>query len=251
MMTTVADVVLARAAGKKFLCGTPEEDLLFGAFCIENMHLSYSQRLQDLWVLYEFGLMRNGFFIDFGAGNGRDSSNSYILHRRFGWRGILIEPNSDYEDNLRHHASEGVAWFVNQAVAAERAEDVDFVVSADPSLSTLHYTLDADSHSMTRRNLPSEVRKIKTVTLANVVISGPDPIQYLSIDTEGSEYDILKKYFEMPLRRIQAITVEHNYDQIRRQLIFDLLSSRGYVRRFTHYSGHDDWYVMSDLLRDR
>jgi hypothetical protein len=137
-MTTIADVVFARAAGTRYQCGTPEEELLFASFCLENHHLSYAQRLQDLWVLYEFDGMRDGFFVDFGAGNGRDSSNSYILHKRYRWKGILVEPNTDYEDNLRHHVSPGVKYHTGVCIASKNESAVDFLVLSDHFNPSLH-----------------------------------------------------------------------------------------------------------------
>lgn len=248
-MTTIADVVLAKREGRKFIVGEPEEELLFASFCLQNIHQSYAQRLQDLWVLYELGTLP-GHFVDFGAGNGRDSSNSYILHKAYGWSGLLIEPNEDYEDNLRHHASDDVEWYVGMAVGANEQDNVDFLVSSDPSISTLHYTVDADSHGSLRRQLPNEVRKIKQVTLASLVEEN-EFLDYLSIDTEGSEFDILEAYYSSPREKFRTITVEHNYNQVNRNKLYDLLTSQGYVRRFTNYSGHDDWYILKSAIRDK
>lgn len=259
-MTTIADVVLARLTQKaRYKKGSPEEELLFASFCLENQHLTYSQRLQDLWVLYETDKVTSGYFVDFGAGNGRDSSNSFILHRKFGWKGILVEPNADYLDNLNFHASPGVEVKTGLCVVGDPAvTEVDFVVSSDPSISTLHYTVDTDGHGGLRRHLPSETRKLPAITLKNLVrdifmdkFTGNmniGLIDYLSIDTEGSEYDILHDYFMAGDRRycpipIKLITVEHNYNETNRNLIFDMLTKCGYIRRFTDYSGHDDFYI--------
>jgi FkbM family methyltransferase len=253
-MTTIAELVLNRLKGEKFKSGSPEEEFLFASFCEVNKHMSYSQRLQDLWVLYELGTSP-GFFIDFGAGNGRDSSNSYILHKAYGWKGVLVEPNTDYDDNLKHHVSEGVQYVTGVAISNEYKTDADFVVSSDPSISTLHYTVDSDGHGGLRRQLPSERRKIETWQLSDLIRwylpGGTTEVDYLSIDTEGSEYDILWQYFQDgPQVMFSAITVEHNYNQQARQRLFDLLTGWGYIRRFPQYSGHDDFYILKDKLRD-
>ena len=68
----------------------------------------------------------------------------------------------------------------------------------------------------------------------------PDVIDYLSIDTEGSELDILTAYDFS--RIFKVITVEHNYTD-NREKIHDLLSSKGYVRIMENLSKWDDWYV--------
>lgn len=248
MTKTIADVVFDVHRGLRFQTGTPEEELLFASFCIQNMHLTYSQRLQDLWVLYELDEKRNGTFLDFGAGDGRNSSNSYILHRRYGWKGLLIEPNEDYDDNLKHHVSDGVKYATGICVMAEDVPEVDFMISSDPSISTLHYYVDSDEHGIKRRNLPSVTRKLKGYSLASVIENEPmfnvEEIDYLSIDTEGSEFDILEAYFDSKnFPFFTTITVEHNYNSVARLKIFDLLSQNGYTQRFPKYSGHDDWYT--------
>lgn len=250
-MTTVADVVLSRLKGTKFEVGSSEEDFMFAAFCVANMELSYSQRLQDLWVLYEIGKDTGGTFLDFGAGNGRDSSNSFILHRKFGWTGLLIEPNDDYADNLDHHVSTGVTWVTGVAVGPEDSKGrVDFVVSSDPSISTLHYTSDLEGGL--QRLFPSEIRQVEMWSLQKTLnlYFKDRPVTYLSIDTEGSEYDILSSYFANPeAKKFECITVEHNYNHEARQKIRFLLVSQGYVNRFPEYSGHDDFYILRSKLK--
>ena len=70
----------------------------------------------------------------------------------------------------------------------------------------------------------------------------PYRIDYLSIDTEGSEYEILKA-FDFNAYRISIITCEHNFTDDR-QKIYDLLTSQGYKRRYQDLSSVDDWYVL-------
>src|SRR6056297_216441 len=59
---------------------------------IENLNFSKSQLRQDLFVLSELGFKQHGFFVEFGATNGIDLSNTYLMEARFGWNGILAEP---------------------------------------------------------------------------------------------------------------------------------------------------------------
>jgi hypothetical protein len=63
------------------------------------------------------------------------------------------------------------------------------------------------------------------------------PIDYLSIDTEGSEFMILKD-FDFARYTFRVITVEHNYTSQRREL-FELLTSVGYQRVYPEISQFD------------
>ena len=74
----------------------------------------------------------------------------------------------------------------------------------------------------------------------------PQRIDYLSIDTEGSEFEILKE-FDFRKYTFSIITVEHNYTA-KRESIFQILSSHGYQRVLTEISKFDDWYVHHSLL---
>ena len=77
------------------------EELRFLAFCGSLRHLSHAQILQDLWVLYELDLRTGGYFVEFGAYDGTVHSNTRALEERFGWRGLLAEPNPAMAEVLR------------------------------------------------------------------------------------------------------------------------------------------------------
>lgn len=70
----------------------------------------------------------------------------------------------------------------------------------------------------------------------------PNLIDYLSIDTEGSEYDILVG-LDFGHFKFRVIICEHNYTPMR-QKIFELLTEAGYERRLESISLVDDWYVL-------
>ena len=67
----------------------------------------------------------------------------------------------------------------------------------------------------------------------------PRLIDYLSLDTEGNEWDILKAF---PLQdwTIKLISVEHNFTATREN-IHQLLVGHGYQRREREW---DDWYEL-------
>ena len=90
--------------------------------------------------------------------------------------------------------------------------------------------------------------EVETVTLFDLLNchSSPPHIDYLSVDTEGSELDILLKFAEdkgFNHYRFSVITIEHNFDPPRRQAILAMLSKNGYQRIHEEFSDFDDWYV--------
>jgi hypothetical protein len=72
--------------------------------------------------------------------------------------------------------------------------------------------------------------------------NAPAEIDYLSIDTEGSELTILRA-LDFNQWRFNVITVEHNWVQSARDGIYSLLTSHGYARVLTEFSHREDWYI--------
>ena len=64
---------------------------------------SYAQKGQDLWLLKFLQQQTGGFFVDLGASNGVISNNTFLLERRYGWRGICIEPDPFFYRQLVRH----------------------------------------------------------------------------------------------------------------------------------------------------
>ena len=71
----------------------------------------------------------------------------------------------------------------------------------------------------------------------------PSIIDYISIDTEGSEFDILNSS-DFEKWSFRTLTVEHNF-AAQRHDICQLLTSKGYARVNTEVSRFDDWYVAT------
>ena len=80
---------------------TQSDETKFLLFAQEHLHVSQSQILQDLFVLYELRGKENGFFVEFGATNGIDSSNSFLLEKHYHWDGILAEPGRIWQEQLK------------------------------------------------------------------------------------------------------------------------------------------------------
>ena len=203
---------------------------------------SKSQLGQDLFVLGIFGPNHIGFFVEFGATNGVDLSNTWILEKKFGWTGILAEPGKKWHSDLRKNRN---SFIDTRCVYTKSKDFVTFSeVEESRELSTISKYLEADGHALSR-NLGSQSYKVETVTLLDLLAhyEAPKEIDFLSIDTEGSEFEILRS-FDFAEYSIRVICVEHNFTA-NRPLIKDLLTANGYKHVETQYSEFDDWYVKS------
>ena len=196
-----------------------------------------SQLFQDVWALCETGFKSNGFFVEIGALDGVELSNSFLLEKNFGWRGILIEPNPAYAAALAANRS---ATIHHGCVGPRTGELVDFWVTRLPELSSIGRYAGDDCHAELRQ--AHESIRLATISLDDLLeeCRAPREIDYISLDTEGSELDILSS-FDFDKFQVRTWTIEHNFSASQ-GAIDDLMSRHGYRRRFPAWSKHDGWY---------
>lgn len=200
-----------------------------------------SQASQDVFALVANGFKRGGYFVEFGATNGKSISNTYVLEKEFGWTGIVAEPAKCWHEDLRRNRSCEVEY---DCVWKETGAELEFKETGAAELSTISDFSEADLHSRSRRKAVSYT--VKTVSLLDMLArhGAPREIDFLSVDTEGSELDILQA-FDFSKHRFNAITVEHNYTE-QRAAIRALLEQNGYRNVAAGASGYDDWFVPDD-----
>jgi FkbM family methyltransferase len=198
-----------------------------------------SQCLQDALVLFELKNKREGYFVDFGATDGVTINNTVLLEREYGWKGIVAEPNSFYFDDLMKNR---FCCITNKCVFNESGKQIEFLNATAPDISTIKGYSSNDKFKEDREN--GVVSVVDTISLFDLLeqFKAPTEIDYLSIDTEGSELMILEAFIPNPKYTFKIITVEHNYTPMRDQL-YSLLTQHGYVRKYEHYTQWDDFYI--------
>ena len=200
---------------------------------------SPSQLNQEFFVLHELRWKRGGYFVEFGATDGFTLNNTWLLEKEFGWNGILAEPSKSWKHALE--SSGRTARIELDCVWSESNAKLLFEEAPWGELSTIKSFGSDDSHDRDNSN----TYEVRTVSLNDLLDrhDAPAVIDYLSIDTEGSEFDILQA-FDFGKRKFRCITCEHNFTD-RREAIHALLTTNGYVRKFEEFSQFDDWYVLA------
>jgi FkbM family methyltransferase len=198
-----------------------------------------SDRGQDRWVIDEvFHGKRNGYFVELGAHDGFSDSNTLVLEKRYGWSGLLIEPNPIDFAKITE-VNNRTATPVPLAVDPEGGK-LEFV--RDGQLSGL-ITPDSDNGSemrvgeIKRARATGLVRTVKAVPLERVLdkYDAPPVIDYFSLDVEGSETRILRSF---PFERYTflSMTIERPTVELN-----ELLFSKGY--HFVRNALYDTFYV--------
>jgi FkbM family methyltransferase len=192
--------------------------------------ITYSQAGQDLWVLNKTNNKKFGYFLDIGAHNGIEYSNSYLLERDYGWNGILVEPN---KNSIKKLDINRTSLKLNIAVGDKSSK------------------VSLDDNGMSSKITDNDYGDIEMFTLLDILnfYKSPKYIDYLSLDVEGFEYNIIKD-FDFDAYDIKLITVEHNLylgDPTNKNLIKSLLLNKGYTldTEDVQHEGFkfEDWYI--------
>jgi len=208
-------------------------------FILENIRSSKSQINQDLFVLSELKLKKNGYFVEVGAANGIYLSNTFILEKVFNWNGLLVEPAKIWHKELKQNRDSNLDF---RCVLGNSNGLVTFTESEDSEYSTVKKFKSNDLHKDLRKKEVSTY-KVQTVSLEDLLEENncPNKIDYLSIDTEGSEYEIIKN-FDFSKYNISCLTIEHN-NTVNKDRIDDIVVNNGFRRVFEDISQFESWYI--------
>lgn len=149
--------------------------------------VSYSQRHEDINLLRALGDTSSGFYIDIGAGHPVYDNVSFAFYLK-GWRGIAVEPN------VRLHA-------LAQAIRP-RDENLQMLVGGTKGQADFHLVDDYHGFSTTiaahAKSAQSDFGKgsqaiaMPMTTLADLCAQHvKGPIDFLKIDVEGAEGDVI------------------------------------------------------------
>ncbi|MFM5932084.1 MAG: hypothetical protein ACKOPQ_14350, partial [Novosphingobium sp.] len=146
----------ARSAGDiAFLCALDDASLRPALDCLPH---SQGQLRQDIFALASNGFKRNGFFVEFGATDGKTLSNSWLLEKHFGWTGILAEPGRVWHPRLTANRTARIEF---DCVWSRTGEEFSFTEADEAELSTISSFSESDGHAASRKS--SRSYTVKTV----------------------------------------------------------------------------------------
>src|SRR4030042_3270002 len=190
-----------------------------------------SQVGQDKWVCEFFRNKRNGYFLDIGANDGVWISNTYYMEKELGWDGICIEAGlTPFLELKKNRKCICVNKFVSDKNGVTDFAEINYNRTIAPGRF--------------------EIEEIRLDTLMGQYII-PDIIDYVSIDTDGNEYEILKKF---PFNKHKVIlwTIEHNYYLRKepKEAIKKIMNKHGYIIAIENVEDDgfifEDWYIHKD-----
>jgi FkbM family methyltransferase len=190
--------------------------------------MTHSQLGQDNWILSNFDKDYKGFFVEIGAADGKLLSNSLLLEEN-NWTGICVEPEPGPFKNLK---------------TVRTSDNYNYCI------------LDYDGVCKFKQNglwstvLEKHTGDTPCITLLSLLklANAPKIIDYLSIDVEGSEYDIIRE-FPFDDYFIKYLTIEHNANgdgPEKKNKLFNILS-KYFIRKFEDVGGFEDWYINKKI----
>lgn len=204
----------------------------------------HSQIGQDKWAFTTLGEKREGFFVDLGAADGLEFSNTLALEEEFGWTGICIEPDDAQFATLRKRRK----CTCVHALVLDGVHEVQYkcagIFGGMPEY-LFH-------ESALTPNVPIVTKTTRTLGDILDECKAPPVIDFLSLDTEGTEPRILS-VFPFDKYCFRTICVEHNDMEGAKKYLRELLRSKDYQlvgganfgdgRFMPEGGGQDDFWI--------
>ncbi len=243
------EILVKQAYQKGFL--EDENDYLLSKFVnhFKNKDKFKAQLFQDIFASFIIGEKFDKTFLEFGATDGLNLSNSYMLENSLDWKGVLSEPSPQWHDSLKTNREK--TKIITKCIWSETGKTLDFFMSESGEFSTLNDYVDNDIHSLPgntkQRKKAGKIITVNTISLNDVIKDYFDnkPPSYISVDTEGSEYEILK-VFDFKKFRPVVFTIEHNFTNYENK-INDLMISNNYIRIFKNITAFDAWFIAKEV----
>ena len=201
----------------------------------------YSQQNEDKYLLKLFKIedVQNGTYLEIGAYDGIYFSNTLFLQNEYGFSGILIEPQKTLFEELT--INRPLDFLVNSAISNSEETQISFIGdNLEAGISSL------SSINLERfpawKNYMVDNKKMKTV----IQDSNLKYIDVMFIDTEGSEFEIIKSInFSFP---ISLIVVEaHKENKEEDKLLKEILNDNGFKFYFQIRGNY--WFYNQDNNR--
>ena len=221
---------------------------------INNAKKSYSFGGMDLLINYLYKNKFNGVYIDVGCNHPIVGNNTFLLYQK-GWSGINIDLDSNIIEMFNYFRPKDCN--VNSAVSNSEKETDLFFYHERSAINTIS----KEVHN-SRKNKAIEIKKIRSNTLDSVINDSPyfdKKINFLSIDVEGNELNVLKgfnlkkyypeviviEYLDLKMKELEF----HNQDinRIINSEIYKYLKSYNY--HLVNWL-HSDLFFVNDEIRN-
>lgn len=180
----------------------------------------------------------NGFYVEVGANDGRSSSNTYFLEKKYAWRGILIEPilHKHFESKIyrdpnsnkfvygacvsENYKSESIRlYYANLMTSPDYGKGEEYANKGKTFLSNKEEVVPIWAPALTLKSITAEF---------NIT-----HIDFLSIDVEGGELEVLEG-FDWTGTTVDLILIESTRNSSALQFLLD----KGFIHLVDMINNH-------------
>jgi FkbM family methyltransferase len=201
-------------------------------FLLRYLKLSFSQCGEDLIVAYLMEALQisKPSYLDVGAHHPSHLNNTYLFYLK-GSRGVCVEPDPELFAKLKSRRKKDVC--LNIGISFDDRRSADFYIMSSNSLSTFskeevqRYGSYGRQRVLRVTNTPLE--SINAV-IKRYFKTGP---QFISIDTEGLDFQILKSFdftqYRPPVFCIETLTYAEDKTEQKVTAIVDYMQQQSYL----------------------
>lgn len=190
---------------------------------------SYSQEGEDMILRRIFEKQKNGFYVDVGAHHPFRFSNTFYFYKQ-GWRGINIDAMPSSMDLFKKNRPNDI----NLEVPVGNSDQVlTYFSFNEPALNGFSEELSRERNGKNGYFIKQEIR-MKTSKLSSLLdeyLPKDKEIDFLSIDVEGLDFDILKSnnWLKYKPKCILIEILTSSLHEIEKNEITLFLKENGYV----------------------
>lgn len=153
-----------------------------------------------------------GLAIEVGACDGIFFSNTYVFEQH-GWNTLAIEPNPEWHERLRKNRKNFLTCAVSDKNGTAELTVYDIRQADHSAITSIRKDerLAAQYGAKEIEKIPVVAQTLDKCIQAWVPSTRPFMIDYVSIDTEGTELDVLKG-FDIEWYRPRLMVIENNFN---------------------------------------
>jgi FkbM family methyltransferase len=195
---------------------------------------SYSQIKQDVWILEKLNHKKNGFFVDIGAYDGVELSNTFILEKEYDWNGICLECNPLVLKSLKENR---IAKICDRPIWNKNDETFYLNIPSinDQMLSYIDTT-----------NRNNGIKLNPSIDLNTLLeeYGAPKNIDYISMDIEGVELSVLLT-FDFNKYNVKCWTIEHNLEKNNQNSLSNFINIAFILLQHNYLVKWHDWDIFA------
>ena len=198
---------------------------------VKNSHIkSYSQEGEDMILRRIFEGRKEGFYVDVGAYHPILHSNTYFFYR-MGWRGINIEPNTEYIRLFHQYRARDINLPIG---VSDVSTNLKYYMFNEPALNTFEEDIAKRPTRNEKQYYPTGETAIKVQRLETILqehLPENRKIDFISVDVEGHEFKVIRSN-DWKMFRPRCLLVEvldSNLEEIIRSELHRFMSEVDYT----------------------